>query len=89
MPSSVPHKPALDHLDHMGDAVPFADQPRARLERGRRFTVAVIAIGRAVGDHPQPAVGRRLETAISPRLHLVGDGPDEKTPTDALGGSVR
>ena len=45
----------------------------------------MIAIDRAVGDRPKPAVGDWLETAISLRLHLVGDGTDKETPTDALG----
>ena len=45
----------------------------------------MIAIDRAVGDRPKPAVGGRLQAAISLRLYLIGDGPEEERPTDTLG----
>jgi hypothetical protein len=48
VPFSIPDEAVFDDVDDMGRSVPLADQPRARLERRRRFAAAMIAIGRAV-----------------------------------------
>jgi hypothetical protein len=68
----------------MGGSVPFADQPRARSRFGE-CGGPWVAIRRVVGEFAEAARGGGLETAVSPCLHLIGDGEDEEAPADALG----